>query len=170
MHCRHTLFSTLLMCHHICIFLCPPVRYTLRWSLTTRVWSVITIFPSSWDWTAHPPAGIEKSPSSASLLIPVVFLSFFLSTNDYFQRFVSLKKKYMLCSWGLNTTPQAQQRRIREIECDWHPCIHILCGSKVTRVTSLMKVMVKWQITEYDFSDTHHCGNNHPDQSRYNET
>lgn len=82
-----------LMCRHICIFLCPPVRYTLRWRLIRCVWSGITIFPSSWDWTVGAPAGTDKSPSSASRLIPVVF--FFLSflTNDYFQRFVLLKKK-----------------------------------------------------------------------------
>lgn len=94
--CRRAPFSTLLMCRHICISLCSLVRYMLRWSLISCVWSVITIFPSSWDWTARPPAGIDKAPSSASLLIPVVFffsLFFFFFANDYFQRFVLLKKK-----------------------------------------------------------------------------
>lgn len=40
-----------------------------RYRHSSCVSSTTTISPSSWDWTAHPPAGKDESPSSSSVVI-----------------------------------------------------------------------------------------------------
>lgn len=71
-----TPFSTSHLCHHIRISL-PSCEIHAEVKPHQLCLICNNPFPQQQDWTAHPPAGMDDSPSSASLLISGVVFCFY---------------------------------------------------------------------------------------------
>lgn len=113
-HCRSKLFSTLPlwgwmhMCWHICIWLPSCEIHVKVKSLQLHFICDNIPRPSSRDWTAHPPAGMDESPPSSSAVILSSSFPPFLQAIVFKDPVIFSENKclHVLSHWGLHSTPQ----------------------------------------------------------------